>query len=132
MASSWRCLSLMFSPSPRALSLTWYIRVQPPTPCLTPSLTPSLALSHHIGPRFIHVQVSRDTDFAAVKNAPGKGSKDSRDTARKAISDYHIRLATAAGATIQPSGECLCLCLCLCLCCLLIACKLVPCIHHDR
>ena len=51
--------------------------------------------------------MSRDSDFAAVKNAPGKGVKDSRDTARKAISDYHISLATAAGAMVQLSGECL-------------------------
>jgi len=48
--------------------------------------------------------VSREEEFSPVKNAPGN-PVDSPDSARKLMSEYHTKLAKAAGATIVvPEG----------------------------
>jgi UDP-N-acetylglucosamine/UDP-N-acetylgalactosamine diphosphorylase len=49
--------------------------------------------------------VSRDAEFAAVKNKPGPGVQDSPDTARAAVSAYHASLVALAGGVVtDPEG----------------------------
>jgi UDP-N-acetylglucosamine/UDP-N-acetylgalactosamine diphosphorylase len=41
--------------------------------------------------------VARQGNFAAVKNGPNQGLPDSPETARQAVSQYHMELIKAAG-----------------------------------
>lgn len=50
--------------------------------------------------RFLVAEVSREDEFAPVKNSPG-ASSDSPDTARKLISDQAHRWLKKAGATVE-------------------------------
>ena len=49
---------------------------------------------------WVVMEVSREEEFAPVKNAPGRGSVDSPDTAREMISSLCKRWITESGGTL--------------------------------
>ena len=49
--------------------------------------------------------VKREGNFAAVKNGPNQGLPDSPETARQAVTQYHMSLIQAAGGSFEIGGR---------------------------